>query len=415
MKKFLKIIGIILGILVLLVGGFILYLNFAGLPVYGDVKRPEIKVEVTAERVMRGKKFVTMLCAGCHQNPVTGKLTGQHLTDMGAFGEIYSQNLTQDPNVGIANWKDGEIIYFLRTGVHRDGRYVPPYMPKLPNLAEEDMMSIIAFLRSSDQLVQADPTPDTACKPSILAKLLARVAFSPLEYPKTAITVPAQDDKLKIGRYFVANLGCYQCHSADFKTNKEVDIENSKGFLGGGNELLDASGRKMYVPNITADKEYGIGKLSEAEFIRVVRDGFRPDNSPVRFPMERYVELTDAEISGIYAYIHSMPALATPNKHFEANDAGKFATQGEMIYKKYSCFSCHGNAGIGTCDLREAYHKYGSNDSLITWIKDPSKIKPGSKMPTWQGVIKDEEYVPLAEYVRLLGERRNSAPATSAK
>ena len=38
-------------------------------------------------------------------------------------------------------------------------KYAPPYMAKLPNLADKDMNAIISFLRSDHPLVAADPTP----------------------------------------------------------------------------------------------------------------------------------------------------------------------------------------------------------------------------------------------------------------
>ena len=59
------------------------------------------------------------------------------------FGEIYAPNITKDTQYGIGGWTDAEIMYLLRTGIKRDGSYVPPYMAKLPMLSDEDMASII--------------------------------------------------------------------------------------------------------------------------------------------------------------------------------------------------------------------------------------------------------------------------------
>jgi mono/diheme cytochrome c family protein len=80
-------------------------------------------------------------------------------------------------------------------------------------------------------------------------------------------------------------------------------------------------------------------------------------------------------------------------------------TNGQQIYHKYVCHSCHGEDGQGNCDLRQAHKKYPTNDTLIQWIRDPSRFVPNSKMPTWEGVIEEAEYEPLAKYIRLLGER----------
>ena len=72
---------------------------------------------------------------------------------------------------------DSELIYLLRTGIKKDGKYAPPYMAKLPNMADEDIDAIISFLRSDDPMMKADATPDQPCEPSFLTKLLCRVAF----------------------------------------------------------------------------------------------------------------------------------------------------------------------------------------------------------------------------------------------
>ena len=88
----------------------------------------------------------------------TQKFTGRLLSEAPQFGEIHSANITNDTIAGIGKLTDGELIYFIRTGIKPDGEYVPPYMPKLVHIADEDLYSIIAYLRSDDNFVQANPT-----------------------------------------------------------------------------------------------------------------------------------------------------------------------------------------------------------------------------------------------------------------
>jgi hypothetical protein len=155
MKKVLKVFGLIIALAAVGVGGFLGWVQFTGIPKY-QPGRVNMKVEVTAERVARGKHFVSMLCASCHLNPTTRQLTGKVMSDAPPeFGKIVSKNITQHPVKGIGGWTDGELAYLIRTGVSRDGQYLPPYMAKLPHLADEDLASIIAFLRSSDPMVEA--------------------------------------------------------------------------------------------------------------------------------------------------------------------------------------------------------------------------------------------------------------------
>ncbi|HXU70474.1 MAG TPA: c-type cytochrome [Polyangia bacterium] len=405
MRKVLKGLGYLLGSVVVLVGGFVAYCAIDGIPHF---KPPvvDVHVDLTPERVARGKKLVSLLCAECHKNPTTGKLTGKRMEDAPReFGELHSRNITKSVAHGIGAWKDGEIVGLLRTGIARDGRYTPPWMAKLPHMSDEDVYSIIAFLRSDDPMVAASEEPSIACKTSLLSKVLAHTVFRPLPMPTTVQTAPAKTDKVAYGRYLVTHaLECYSCHSADFKTMNVDEPEKSPGFLGGDNALVGLSQEKVYSANITFDEETGIGKWSEANLKRALRDGIRPDNTLVRYPMEPMRDLEDDDVAAIYAYLQQVPKIHKrrhPNPPL-ALAAG--ASDGQKIYYKYGCNSCHGERGVGVGDLRPANKKYATDEALSKWIRNAPSIKPDTKMPTWDGVIAEGEYAPLVKYVRQLGQ-----------
>jgi mono/diheme cytochrome c family protein len=403
MKKALKWVLRGLGaLLALLFLGFIV-IEIRGIPRY-PTERVELKVEVTPERVARGKRWVTMLCAECHGDPTTHALTGRALLEMPAeFGLVYSKNITRHPEKGIGRWTDGEIAYLLRTGLRKDGQYVPPPMPKLEGLADDDLEAIVAFLRSDDDIVAAADVDDKESEPSFLAKLLCNVAFKPKAYPKARIPAPSSGDVLETGKYLVRNLQCYGCHSRDFRTNR-LPMETSDGFLGGGNRLQDWSGKAIYSPNITMDEATGIGKWNDTAFRRAIHDGFRPDDSPILYPMPKLPELSDDEVNAIYAYLKSVPKLENRRPPAEAEPPSGL-TGGKAIYYKYRCDSCHGDAGIGACDLRDATQKFPTAELLTAFLQDPRSVVPNSHMPPWKGVIKDDEFAPLAEYVGSLGKK----------
>jgi mono/diheme cytochrome c family protein len=79
------------------------------------------------------------------------------------------------------------------------------------------------------------------------------------------------------------------------------------------------------------------------------------------------------------------------------------AGQGQQVYYKYACNSCHGDSGVGLHDLRGAAKRYPTDAEIVAYIKHPERTKPGIKMPTWDGVIQEDEYAPLAAHVRSLG------------
>jgi mono/diheme cytochrome c family protein len=309
MKKVGKILLVLAGIVVFAALAGFAFIEIRGIPSY-EAKKIDYKVESTPERIERGKKLALLLCANCHKSNETGKLTGQQLLDAPKqFGAIFSQNITQDKTYGIGDWTDGEILYLLRTGVKRDGKYAPPWMAKLPHMSDEDINSIIAFLHSDDELVTASATPDKPCDPAFLSKFLCLVAFKPLPMPEQKLLMPDTNDLVALGKYYVFNLECYGCHSADFKTMNEMEPEKSVGFMGGGNKTLDMQGQEITTLNLTPDKETGIGDWTEEKFIKAVKTGIVDGQPGLRYPMVPFVYLTDHEAKAIYSYLKTVPPI----------------------------------------------------------------------------------------------------------
>lgn len=403
MKRSLKIVGAVVGVLVALAGGFLLFVQIDGIPKYA-VEKVDVRIEATPERVARGAKLASLLCAGCHMNPTTGQFTGRRLTDAPKeFGEIYSRNITRHPDKGIGKWSDADIVYLLRTGVRPDGQYYPPWMSKLPHTSDDDIAAIVAFLRSDDpRVAPADVDPPGVTKPSFLSKLLSHVAFRKMPYPDHAIVAPPRSDKAAYGGYLVKSLECFSCHSADFKTNDFLNPEKSAGYLGGGNPVLGLDGAPVPTANLTSDEATGIGRWSEPEFEHALRDGIRPDGRVLRYPMIAMSALDDEEVDAIYAYLRSVPKIrnAVARAPYAETPAG---SDGKALYVKYACFSCHGDKGVGVGDLRKARTDYPDDAQLRAWIENAPAIKPGTVMPRFHGVIAEADYAPLIRYVRDLG------------
>ena len=286
----------------------ITYFYFKGIPKYSTGKI-ELKVEVTPERVANGQKIASFLCIECHMGS-DGKLSGKLLADAPKeFGSIYSKNITAHPTIGIGGWTDGEIYYLLRTGIKRDGQYIPPYMIKFPLATDEEIYSIIAWLRSDKNAVQPSEqeTPDS--KPSLLTKVLSNTVFKPLPLPQTQIHNPDTSNAVVWGKYLLnAVYQCYSCHSLDFKSNNELEPEKSEGYCGGGNTLLNLQGEPIKSTNITFDKS-GIADYSSDEFVNVIKNGKKKNGTQLRYPMIPATLIPDNEIRAIYAYLKSIPPI----------------------------------------------------------------------------------------------------------
>ncbi len=187
MKKFLKYLFWILGVVIVLVIGFITFVSFRGIPTY-KAEKLDMKIEATTVRLAQGQKLATMLCKNCHYNNDTKKFTGRELVEAPQFGKIYSKNITQDKVHGIGNWTDGDLYYLIRTGLKQDGTYLPPYMPQLVNMSDEDLKSIIAFIKSDNTWVLPDTTISPKTKPSLLTKVLTNLKiFKPYDLPKNPV------------------------------------------------------------------------------------------------------------------------------------------------------------------------------------------------------------------------------------
>ncbi|BDG74139.1 c-type cytochrome [Roseomonas fluvialis] len=70
----------------------------------------------------------------------------------------------------------------------------------------------------------------------------------------------------------------------------------------------------FYPPNLTPDRETGLGTWSEADIVRAVRTGVRPDGrvlAPV-MPWHSYAALTDADARALARYLRALPPVRNP-------------------------------------------------------------------------------------------------------
>lgn len=401
MKRVLIAVAVLLGLLVLAVLGVVLRVEL-GWPITREIAAPDLTVEATPARLERGKKLVSVRCVLCHYDQQTNALTGARLvTEPEEFGTVYSANITAHPTLGTGRYTDGELAVLLRTGVKRDGVSSGMYMAS-PFLADEDIYAIIAFLRSDDPWVRPHDTPSRKSEWTFVYKALATFTFPEHPMPSEPIERPPDGDAVALGRYIVTAVAdCFVCHSESFPTLDAENPENSAGYMGGGNPVLDARGEVVRGANLTMDAETGLGTWSEDDFVRAVRTGVRPDGRLLRYPMLSFPDLSDVEVRAVWAYLKTLPELrnAVPR---DLDEVVASATRGEQIYRRHQCTSCHGDEGRGMCDLRQARERYPTESSLIAFLRDPGAFVPGTKMPSFDGVVAEDEWAPLVAHIRQL-------------
>ena len=118
------------------------------------------------------------------------------------------------------------------------------------------------------------------------------------------------DSAVSRGQYLSRAGGCMACHTAEAKDGGKEGVPYA-----GGRALKTPFGT-FYGPNLTPHPEAGLGRWSEADFLRAMRLGLRPDGAHYfpAFPYPSFTKMNDADLKDLWAYLRSLPADATPNR-----------------------------------------------------------------------------------------------------
>lgn len=239
---------------------------------------PQLSVSMTPERLARGERFEP-ICAGCHAPEADAAMTGKDFLgeDAPPIGDFYAPNLTP---AHLADWSDGEIVRAIREGVHRSGRSLL-IMPSefFHQLSDEDVQSIVAFLRSlAPQGVDTPPN-----RLNVLGAIMANIApIFQVQAPITEpVLAPSAGPTATYGAY-LTSFTCELCHGVD---------------------LLGDAGTP---PLLAIPPAWG-----EQNFIKFMRTGTRPDGSRVDEEAMPWKDLSrlfreDEELRAIYAHLQEI-------------------------------------------------------------------------------------------------------------
>jgi mono/diheme cytochrome c family protein len=113
----------------------------------------------------------------------------------------------------------------------------------------------------------------------------------------------AQEERLARGRYLVEGIAaCGNCHSA---RDAKGQVIPQRGMSGG--MVFDTPGFRAVAPNITPDPETGIGKWTDAQLGKAIREGVRPDGTIIGPPMpiEFLRVMSDDDLAAVVAYLRA--------------------------------------------------------------------------------------------------------------
>src|SRR5262245_11041949 len=154
----------------------------------------------------------------------------------------------------------------------------------------------------------------------VVAVIAGVPAFLYGAYPKMRpapeMKAPTTPEAIERGRYLAeAMTGCISCHSPIDETRAgefpQAGLEYS------GRVFPEGSGfpGKIVAPNITPDPETGIGRWTDGEVVRAIREGVSRDGRPL-FPLMNYPsyrDFSDEDALSIVAYLRTRKAVKRDN------------------------------------------------------------------------------------------------------
>jgi mono/diheme cytochrome c family protein len=137
-----------------------------------------------------------------------------------------------------------------------------------------------------------------------------RLAACALLLGAWAAAASAQGDT-KRGEYLAKAGGCLGCHTEDKK--------DATPFAGG--RALKTPFGTFFGPNITPHPQAGLGKWAEADFVRAMRHGRRPDGANYfpAFPYPSFTKIDDRDLRDLWAYLRT---LAPSTRASQPHDLG---------------------------------------------------------------------------------------------
>ncbi len=347
-------------------------------------------------------------CASCHTasggKPFAG---GMYLPT--PFGQISVPNITPDLKTGIGAWSDEEFYRAMHEGVGRQGEYLYPVFPFpwYTKVTRADVLAIKAYLFSLPA-VAAPRAPLKLTWPASVRESLGawRAAFFTAgEFQP----LPGQSPEVNRGAYLVQGLGhCGECHNQ----HNVAGVSRWSGTLEGG----PIEG--WYAPNLTDNKQEGLGVWSTAEVAQFLKTGSSPHGGTALGPMQEVVQrslshLSDPDLLAIGAYLKSVPGKETYSDR--AVPTARVAEGG--TYLSY-CASCHGVKGQGlTGEIpplvnNGAVTAQGPQNVIRVVLGGLPAVRGMAPMPAVGASMTDEEVTEAVNYVR--NSFGNAAPANAA-
>ncbi len=314
MRTAVKVLGFVIAAVLVVAAGGVSYLMLA-YPAVGAA--PDVTAPSTPEAIARGQYLAdhVSMCTDCHTPRDWSRFAGPIRADQyGAGGEIFDESMGLPGTIvsrnitpaALGTWTDGEILRAFTEGVSKDGTALFPLMPyhAYGRMDRDDALAIVAYLRTI---------------PPIPSQLPERSLNFPLPLVVRTMPTPAQfaprpdpANRLAYGEYMVKISGCAECHTPVDESMAPILTRA----LSGGQAFELPGGAIARSSNLTPH-ETGIGTWTGDQFIeRFTRFTDATAHTPVQegdvntiMPWGNYAGMTREDLSAIYAYLRTIPAI----------------------------------------------------------------------------------------------------------
>ena len=296
MRRFIKWLAALLGVLVLVAGVVYAVAHFRSEQAMARtyvVSDPPLVLARDAETLGRGAHiFATRGCGDCHGAAGEGGL----VFDAGPVIKVVAPNITTGGR--LKSMSADQVAAAIRHGVHADGRPLV-FMPSedFHEMSDADASALIAYLQSLPPSGN-DPGPLEVRPLGRLMWLFGKFPLLPaesLDHAPRARAAPALAATAEYGKYLAQ--GCTGCHGANWA---------GQHVPGTPPDFKDAA-------NLTPA---ALGAWTEADFFRAIREGKRPDGSAIDpfMPWKTFARMSDTELSALWAHFKSLPPVESKKK-----------------------------------------------------------------------------------------------------
>lgn len=262
----------------------------AGLARVYAVADPALQLPSDPAALAHGRHlFETRGCDDCHGAGGIGRV----VMDAGPVMKLVAPNITP-ARLQARGYDADRVAAAIRHGLRADGTPLV-FMPAgdWSELSDADTAALVAYMQT---LPASDHVTDPIeIRPlGHLLHLFGKLPLLPaaqLDHAPRVRGAPAAGLSVEYGRYVAAV--CTGCHGADF---------------GGGPPLVAGT------PPVADLTPAGLGSWGEADFLRAMREGRRPDGRELHpiMPWRTFARMSDTELRAMWLHLRSLPSRAAP-------------------------------------------------------------------------------------------------------